>query len=181
MLNHEVVNFAGSNSELCAALGLTPPAGAPTHWANYTVRAIKARAASGDPGAEYAAPRTRNAAVSSPRRTATAMLPSHLLALLPACSLKLGGGDVKTAIKEAGKVPDSVVEVLAFFGLNRSENIELLLRWSGIPTATDKARSRAIDLLHAAITACKESESIDFFEAIEKALLTVAILGESHE
>lgn len=195
LTNKEVIEFKGSNAELCEALGKSPSADSPPHYYNFTAKSIKDRAkiavAEGRGDQEFSIGRARKSgavAVAAKATSATEVLPAPLLAIMPALAMKTGTTDVKDFIAKSStaasmqyeaQLPSIVVEVLQFFGLDSDSNRSLLLDYAEVKTM----RSILIDRINDAIKALSainlQSLTNDRLDDLERCLLSFALTGDS--
>lgn len=198
LTNSQVMNYQGSNLDLCNALGITRKDGQPDHWMNFTVRPLKIRAtemvAHGKGDEEFQAKpgRERKAVTQTPVMVA---LPQTVAALIPAITLKLQmqGHDVSSGLKtwlfensqpadeEAdceAILPDEVIDVLGFFCADSSENERALLAYAGIKTL----RTVKIDRIMKAIKVLEINLNTwddDRLDDLSRALTGFALCGNN--
>jgi len=194
--NLEVHQFNGSNSELCESLGIQPSTDSPAHFYNYTARSVRTKAAaaiaagkSDEPFEVKTARTAKTPSATAKTPSATATLPSELLAILPAVGFKLGTSDVKQFIKDTSisecdgesKLPNAVVDILAFFGIS-DELHEKLLVWAGVPTKRDFVAGKltaAIAVLSAASNARFDGWTVEKMQSLLETLTAFALLSDS--
>lgn len=161
LTNSQVMNYQGSNLDLCNALGITRKEGQPDHWMNFTVRPLKIRAtemvAHGKGDEEFQVSVKSRAVKGAQHQRATAMLPSSLLAIMPALAMKTGTPDVKDFIAKNStaasmnydaQLPLVVIEVLAFFNLDSDSNRSLLLDYAGVKTYKEVLKDNVIESIN---------------------------------
>lgn len=200
MTNNQVFNFSGSNIELCNLLGIERQEGQPDHWHNYSIRPLKQKAGievakgNGDEVFELKSSRRNKSTVPANQSPAQAVyaLPGPLAAILPAITVKLqaGGNDISSGIKQWLKensqpatqdseavLPDDVIDVLGFFGLDSSDNETALLAYAGVKTMRSLQIERLNETIKALSSINLESLTDDRLDDLERQLLSFALTG----
>lgn len=190
LTNKEVIEFKGSNAELCEALGKSPSADSPPHYYNFTAKSLRDRAkiavAEGKGGELYTAGR-KNRSVQPVAKPVTTVyvLPAKVSALLPAIAMKCDLGNdvsVKDYIKsnavrafedDEAKLPNSVLEVFKFFNMEDDDDAKTaLLVYSGVPTKRDLQIDRVAGMIKALSDMSLKGVSQSTLDLIERTLKT---------
>lgn len=189
--NLEVYQFNGSNSELCESLGIQPSTDSPAHFYNYTARSVRTKAAAAIAAGKSDEPfEVKTARTAKATASATATLPSELLAILPAMSMKLGvqakeyifTHSSENDIEKGAELPEKVISFIGFFGLDTQENRDKLLKWAGVPTRRDYVSAKlsaAIGTLSAESNAKFDGWTVEKMQSLLETLTAFALLSDS--